>query len=110
MEVSAKTGENVEKLFLAIGELYLLRRFLKLICVCCTKFSIASAHLHQSYNTKSFITACAPSLCAVVLNFNWRWIHVSTRKWFFLLNAIVAPTPAVVIWPQLVRRPGHLLA
>ena len=34
MEVSAITGENVEKLFLAIGELYILKIFLiKPICV-----------------------------------------------------------------------------
>ena len=69
---------------------------------------MASAHLHRSYNAKRFVIACATSLCAVVFNLNWRCTHVSAREWFSLLNAIVAPTPATVIWPHLVRRPGQI--
>jgi len=45
MEVSALTGENVDKLFLTIGELEISNR---------TKFSIGFVHLHQGYNAESF--------------------------------------------------------
>jgi len=63
MEVSALTGENVEKLFVTVGEL-------KPICFCFTKFLVTSVDLHHSYNVKRFVTACATKLCAVVCNLN----------------------------------------
>ena len=88
MEVSALTGESVEKLFLTVGELMNSVEVFLNFCWFLFTFIIATV---KKGHLLLVLQACVMS---------------------FLIRDIVAKTPGIAscgIWPHLVREPEHLL-